>query len=278
MDESTQDQQLSSQNLQPQIESVKSSKLDFKLIGLGLLLLIVIIIGAFWVGRKTTSSSQTLQQTKPEILPTIVDTPTESLQNITFQKKIYNLNHNIWALGNNPYPVELSSRSDDELVGLDCLPRYVKDPDPLGQYLEYNSEEGKERSKLESTELLNFIKKNSNISAITGCRTENNKTLVIYEIASGGGGAGNTVHIGYLNANSEIPKPISIEENNETLYAEAYFGCYVGPLALTINDLFYFSCGGGRIQTVFVADLNKTSFKLIHRCKADSEESKIQCS
>ncbi|MFS8159041.1 MAG: hypothetical protein ACMG6E_02295, partial [Candidatus Roizmanbacteria bacterium] len=49
-------------------------------------------------------------------------------------------------------------------------------------------------------------------------------------------------------------------------YADAYFGCYLGPVALTNDGILYIICGGGERQTLFKADLTRETYQAVTYC------------
>lgn len=274
MDEIDTDMHLQQNENEQVVESNQLTRKHYAVVIISLVFIVLSLLGYIFLQNKNQKTPIESHQRTPTIISTTTMVPTIEassspypLDQEAFSKRVFGINGNSHILGENPYQNELSSLKDSELVGLNCLPRYYRDND--GQYIIYNQEAHSYPKTLQEPELIRIIQSNDSIGAITACTTENGKTLLLYELpGAGGGGAGHKVAVAYIY-NDSIVDPIVIEQNYEDPYAEAYFACYGGPIMLTTDNIFYFSCGGGRIQTVFAANLDDGSFRVVNRCKEE---------
>lgn len=230
------------------------------------LLLAIVIFGGLLLGVKNyvekgiqgvkndLDNGTIVVETAEETTPTSIPTPSSPLIDGTFSKRITplviseNSDNLLWQM---LIPEEITNMNNNQLIGLSCKKYESGDPEGQAYITAHDS------------------------TAITICDTENGTKIAINETASGGGGGGanNFVQVGYLDETQSFVNPIEIHDPYTNGYAQAYFGCYAGPLALTTGNDFYFSCGGGAIQVVFVANLDDSTLEVVRKCYETKEDS-----
>lgn len=160
------------------------------------------------------------------------------------------------------YPAEITGLKDSDLIGMNCGPKFFKEAD--GSFIAVL--DNNQRQPLADQNLLSFadnIQRNinpsskSSIISLMTCKTENNKTIISYEITPGMGGAGSNVYFGFLMPDYSAPVISVVPIENGP-----YFNCFK-TLALTNTGLLYADCGAGDggfgSESLYRINLNQSS-------------------
>jgi hypothetical protein len=254
----------------PDSSSPPKSKMLPIMAGVLAVLLLAASAGAYWY-------MQPLSQDKR--VPPFEPTPTLSVSNNVqegFSKRLFEVGDNFFP--ETAFPAELTSLTDDQLVGIQCTDRYQDSGER--KFVAYLSQETK---LLTDPTLLSFIETHPTASRVTRCETTTGQSIIEYDIEAGGGGSGSVAYFDWISAQGTLIKTVSIPNDGAP-----YFGCFP-PYALTTGNLFYYGCGGGDggfgQTTLYKIDLNAGSAQLLLRCTSTAESSaedpnggsKIEC-
>lgn len=181
-----------------------------------------------------------------------------------------------------PYPNEMTSKSDSQLISFKCTPNYFNN----NSGILVRSVDG-EFPRLDDPVLIYLAQKAGNMhgreiaDSVLTCLTVNNDQYVVYGIWNGGGGMDNVAYIGKINPDKTILEIANIPNDGTP-----YFGC--NKIFQIDNKNIYVQCGGGDIgssSSIYKINLtNKTKAQLL-QCSSgptnddfDHPNSKIECS
>lgn len=194
-----------------------------------------------------------------------------------YLKRQFDVNKNFF--NTEPYPNELITIENKDLLGMKCLPEYVRQVGgeyTLGTDPEF---ELKDVSLLGIINNLNKTVVDNYIAAFAVCDTENMMRIVEYEVWGGGGGSKNVAYFGVVNTSDNIETVTSIKNDGS-----AYFTCN-NPLQLTVSNVLYYGCGGGDggsgSASIYKIDLNKQLVTRVIKCDSSTNPNGkpfLQCS
>ncbi len=192
--------------------------------------------------------------------------PGQERKEAAYSKRQFDINKNFFQA--QPYPNELISIGNRDLVGMKCSPEYVRQAG--GEYTLGTDPE----SELKDVSLLGIITNlnktivDNYIAAFTACDTEDMMRIVEYEIWGGGGGSKNVAYFGVVNASGTVEEVTSIKNDGTP-----YFTCDI-PLQLTSLDLLYYECrggdGGSGSASIYKIDLNKKLVTRVIKCDSSA--------
>jgi hypothetical protein len=205
--------------------------------------------------RKKKKLSAESAPTHTEIPVEVTSTPHASSSTLAtagnFRTKFFSTEDTF--LEDRSLPPEIANLADAELVGLDCT--------------EVFQNEGEQ--SLTDPQLLEFITENPSTSVISRCTTQNNETILHYEI-HGGGGINNIAYFAQLTTEGQLTAPVAIQNDGVP-----YFTCDL-PYALTSSNVLYFHCVGGDGELAQVSaykiDFNTKIATLLQKCRSVSGE------
>lgn len=156
--------------------------------------------------------------------------------NVTYQKRLFDPSQQFF--NNKPYPQQLTSLSDNNLVGISCSPTYQSDG--KGGYF-FSDPKTKQLVRLTDSKiitLLTTLSTTSNpVSTITSCITQDGQQFIEYEVWKSGG-VGNTAYLSQLNNGQLSGDKVTIPSDGT-----AYFTCS-SILQMTTAGVVYVGCGG----------------------------------
>lgn len=161
-------------------------------------------------------------------------------QSLTFPKKHFLTTDKFFE--NTPYPNELTSLKESDLLGFTCSNKYYKQADNSYVFFDNTSQQHTEEV-LDDQRILKFLSSkekgitNGSVSSVMTCKTESDNTIISYEITSLGGGVGASVNYGYFNEKNTTVAEIPMEKG-------PYFSCS-DILAITKFNTLYVICGAG---------------------------------
>jgi len=199
----------------PPVQHHPRQKALFALIGFAVFATITFVISDILSDNTKDDTSQITPTNTPSNtpIPTPIDAITWTKLNILKDEMLFD---------GNPYPETITSLEEETLIGFDCNESYTYQYDPPVYVYE-----GANQTivTLDDPLLINFVTSynNKNTDAISGlqrCKLETNKTLLLLDIASGGGGMNSQVRVGYLENNQLVP---DVAIKNEGKILAPYF-------------------------------------------------------
>lgn len=206
-------------------------------------LIVLLLIMFFGLLKYSTSKPEVITTAFPTNAITVTSTPEPS----TELGKL-NIAENEMMLDDQPYPETLTSLSEDALIGFSCGEFYNYQYDPP-VYVYWETEQitsVDEAIQLDDPLLLDFLTSYNNenpepISAVQKCELGTNKTLLLLNSASGGGGMDSVVLVGYFE-NNQLVSEATIKNKGEI--SAPYFS-FNKLLAVSKENYAYLTVWGG---------------------------------
>jgi hypothetical protein len=198
------------------------------------------------------------------ITPSLTPTPTEDHATV-YKTRFYNPKDKLYE--RQPYPNELISVNESDLIPLSCSDTYTFD----GQmYYDNNGKPQHDRKILDYKKVIESKHKGMTLSSLKICNSPGDQKIILMSaLGPCGGGCTGIPYVGTLSSQGVL-------KETEAIHVDAaYFQCNA-PLQLTLDNVFYFGCGGGDgpggSVSIYRTSLNTFALKQLAKCDAGVDE------
>jgi hypothetical protein len=239
---------------------------------LGIVLLLAVAIGGYWLGTQKSipvakSSQSTSLPTKAVVATPPVDLTVSPTDN--FSKRLFDLEEKFY---NQSYPIEMTTIGDNDLIGIRCTPIYINTSTEVDKDVFFD-QSSPAPTKLTDNQLSLFINKAQSDFLVKGerieeafrCETERGFQIFSYQISGGGGVMENSNYWYRVTLDSDF-KLLAKIVNDGIPYRVCRRLLQLG------KDSLYVECGGGdggySGGEIFKIDVNDKTYQRIIKCQS----------
>lgn len=239
-------QPFSEDSSSPPVQNSPKRKPFFVLVGFTVFATIAVVFSSILLNNTEDSTSQNIPSGAPT--NTLTSSPTP-LPTQTVAGTKLNIAEGEMFFIDQLYPVAITNLPEATLIGFSCGETYLYQYNP-DIYVYWETPPGGSITgsvELNDPAILEFLTRHNNqqpehpISAVQKCILDTNQTILILDIAAGGGGMDTIVRVGYFE-NNELGSYVTIENRGDI--SAPYF-TFERLLAVTTDNYAFLQIHGG---------------------------------